>query len=82
MLYTDGKMSKDSAKTALKEVPPMEKRSSPSTCVMIMTLRRQIEEAYAQGILPAALALSRQMDGIQLRHWQTPVSQGVTGRKS
>ncbi len=60
----------------------MNKRPLPSACAMIMTLRRQIEEAYAQGDLPTALALSRQMDGVQLRHWQTPVSQGVTGRKS
>ena len=67
MLYTDSKMPNDSIKS-LKEVP-MKNNSLISSYAMILTLRRRIEEAYAQSDLPAALALSRQMDSIQLQRW-------------
>ena len=47
----------------------MKNNSLISSYAMILTLRRRIEEAYAQSDLPAALALSRQMDSIQLQRW-------------
>ena len=53
----------------------MKQRSLCSSYEIIMTLRCLIEEAYAQGDLPAALVLSRKMDGIQLLHWETPLPQ-------
>lgn len=53
----------------------MKQRSLRSSYEIIMTLRCQIEEAYEQNDLPAALALSRKMDEIQLLHWETPLPQ-------
>ena len=40
-----------------------------SSYEIIMTLRCQIEEAYAQSNLPVALTMSRQLDSIQLQQW-------------
>ena len=48
----------------------MEQRSILSNDTMIMILRRQLEEAYAQSDFKAVQALSRQIDGLQLRRWQ------------
>ena len=42
--------------------------------ILIVTLRRQIEEAYSRGDLHAALALTCQMDGIQILRWQRQLS--------
>ena len=54
----------------------MEQRSPLSTRILIVTLRRQIEEAFTRGDLPAALALSRQMDSIQVQRWQRQLCKG------
>ncbi len=48
----------------------MEQRSILSTDAMILILRRQLEDAYAQSGFKAVQALSRQIDGIQLRLWK------------
>ena len=80
MLYSDGKIPEHSAKSAVEEVP-MEQRLPLSSFEMIMALRRRLEEAFSQGDFTAAQALSRQMDGIQLRHWKTGCP-GIVIRKS
>ena len=69
MLYSDSKMPAYSAKTAKKEVPPMEQRALFSAHQTIEILRLRLEEAFTRGDLAAAQALSRQMDEIQLHHW-------------
>ena len=53
----------------------MKQLSLRSSYEIIMILRCQIEEAYAQGDLLTALALSRKMDEIQLRRWKAPLPQ-------
>ena len=52
----------------------MEQRFPLSDRILIVTLRRQIEEAYSQGDLSTALALTRQMDIIQVQRWQRQLS--------
>lgn len=47
----------------------MEQFSTLCSCEMIKILRCRLEEAFDQGDYPAAQALSRQMDDIQLHHW-------------
>ncbi len=54
----------------------MEQRPTLSPCEMITILRRQLEEAYEQGSVPVLRELSRRMDHIQLRHWETQIAEG------
>ena len=53
----------------------MEQFSTLCPCEMIKILRCRLEEAFDQGDYPAAQALSRQMDDIQLRHWEAQIAQ-------
>ncbi len=53
----------------------MEQLATLSPYEMIMTLRRQLEEAYDQGSVPVLRELSRRMDDIQLRHWEAQIAQ-------
>ena len=53
----------------------MEQCATLSPCEMIMILRRQLEEAYEQGSVSVLRELSRRMDDIQLRHWESQFPQ-------
>ena len=54
----------------------MEQRSPLTARILIIALRSQIEEAFARGDLPTALALSRQMDSIQVQRWERQLCKG------
>ena len=53
----------------------MEQRPTLSPCETIMILRCRLEEAYEQGSAPVLRELSRQIDDIQLRHWEKQTAQ-------